>query len=338
MIKSSKQPQMSRLTTLLFFLFALTAFSQGNNPYKGLGEEAEKLGSEILTLSQGRYNEFHDNDTIVRIGSALYNVYTQKIVGFVVEEGHSEATMKPEVVSMWLSVDPLARKFPELTPYNFVEGNPVMLIDPNGLSAEPPDGFQGEFWEDETGKYYNVGAVTGNNSDFVKQGSGGENGFYNSGSEMLGEVTVDGGQMDDHARTMQNPVVQNIHGHTDAAGEAIMEVAMMAAPIPVGLPIKGMRLAAAAKGGKELFNFSSKAAKHFTNPARKVPLQIMDDVIKNTKGLPDPRGSKALMHYSRMTKNGKSYNLEILYDKGSNSIWHFQYGRGAMGPLKAIPK
>ncbi len=133
-----KQSPMRNLTTLLLSILSLAAFAQGNNPYKGLGEEAEKLGSEILTLSQGRYNEFHDNDTIVRIGAALYNVYTQKIVGFVVEEGHSEATMKPEVVSMWLSVDPLARKFPELTPYNFVKGNPVMLIDPDGREPHIP--------------------------------------------------------------------------------------------------------------------------------------------------------------------------------------------------------
>ena len=51
----------------------------------------------------------------------------------------------------------------------------------------------------------------------------------------------------------------------------------------------------------------------------------MDDVIKTTKGLPDLGGSRALMHYSPMWKNGKLYNLEILYDKASNSIWHFQY-------------
>ncbi len=247
---------MNKLAIFLSVFYAIGAFAQGNNPYKGLGEEAEKLGSEILTLSQGRYNEFHDNDTIVRIGDALYNVYTHKIVGFVVEEGHSEATMKPEVVSMWLSVDPLARKFPELTPYNFVEGNPVMLIDPNGLSAEPPDGFQGEFWEDETGKYYNVGAVTGNNSDFVKQGSDGENGFYNSGTEMLGEVTVDGGKMSDLARSYQNPIANAVREGRGQAAEVILEVAMMAAPIPAGLPIKGMRAALAAKGGSQLAKYS----------------------------------------------------------------------------------
>ena len=102
--------------------------------------------------------------------------------------------------------------------------------------------------------------------------------------------------------------------------------------------LKGKSAGKAVKSSKSLYNFGSTAGKHFANPSRKVPLQIMDDVIKNTKGLPDPRGSNALMYYSTMTKNGKLYNLEILYDKASNSIWHFKYGREAMGPLQAIPK
>ena len=92
------------------------------------------------------------------------------------------------------------------------------------------------------------------------------------------------------------------------------------------------------KTSKDLFNFGSSAAKHFANPARKVPIQIMNDVIMNTKGVPDPRGSRAMMHYSRISRNGKFYNLEILYDEMSNSIWHFKYSRQAMGPLQKIKK
>ena len=42
-------------------------------------------------------------------------------------------------VSTWLSVDPWADKYPHVTPYNFVEGNPVMLIDPTGNGPENPD-------------------------------------------------------------------------------------------------------------------------------------------------------------------------------------------------------
>jgi len=37
-------------------------------------------------------------------------------------------------VSVWLSVDPLAGKSPNQTPYHFVSNNPVMRIDPNGLT------------------------------------------------------------------------------------------------------------------------------------------------------------------------------------------------------------
>ncbi len=46
-------------------------------------------------------------------------------------------------VSVWLSVDPLAAKYPSLTPYNFVRNNPISLVDPNGLSAWKPDGEGG---------------------------------------------------------------------------------------------------------------------------------------------------------------------------------------------------
>jgi hypothetical protein len=33
---------------------------------------------------------------------------------------------------MWLSVDPLAHKYPNLSPYAFTGNNPVMLVDPDG--------------------------------------------------------------------------------------------------------------------------------------------------------------------------------------------------------------
>jgi hypothetical protein len=80
-------------------------------------------------------------------------------------------------------------------------------------------------------------------------------------------------------------------------------------------------------GRKELYNFGKTAGQHMTEPGRRVPLQLMDDVIKTTKGLPDPGGSNALMYYSPMWKNGKVYNFEVLYDQTTNSIWHFNIGK-----------
>ncbi len=87
----------------------------------------------------------------------------------------------------------------------------------------------------------------------------------------------------------------------------------------------GGREVVAAKVGKELFNFSAKAAEHMANPGRAVPVQILEQAIKGSKGMVDPMGSRALMHTTEMWKNGKAYNLEVLYDKTSNSIWHFKY-------------
>jgi RHS repeat-associated protein len=47
-------------------------------------------------------------------------------------------------VSVWLGVDPLAKKFPHQTLYVFTDNNPIMLWDPTGMNAEEADG--GGFW------------------------------------------------------------------------------------------------------------------------------------------------------------------------------------------------
>jgi RHS repeat-associated protein len=41
-------------------------------------------------------------------------------------------------ISIWLSVDPMASERAWLTPYNYVQNNPLKLIDPTGMLDEPP--------------------------------------------------------------------------------------------------------------------------------------------------------------------------------------------------------
>jgi hypothetical protein len=45
---------------------------------------------------------------------------------------YGEYNLKAEVVSRWLSPDPLAAKYPNWSPYNFSLNNPVNVIDPDG--------------------------------------------------------------------------------------------------------------------------------------------------------------------------------------------------------------
>jgi RHS repeat-associated protein len=41
-------------------------------------------------------------------------------------------------LSIWLSVDPLSDKYPSMSAYMYCAGNPVMLVDPDGMEIDEP--------------------------------------------------------------------------------------------------------------------------------------------------------------------------------------------------------
>ncbi|MGD0343151.1 MAG: hypothetical protein ABSA76_15730 [Bacteroidales bacterium] len=86
---------------------------------------------KVQTLSNGKYCEFFDQDVVVEIGSVLYNTETNKIVGYL-EPDTSTLKISAELLSRWLSVDPLAAKYYSISPYVYVADNPIKYIDPNG--------------------------------------------------------------------------------------------------------------------------------------------------------------------------------------------------------------
>lgn len=101
---------------------------QAGNPFKEFG-----YTPKIATLSKGKYLEFHDLDSIVKIGSFTFHVKEKAINGYSQEEiKYSEATLRPEIVSRWFSPDPLSDEFPSWSPYNFTMNNPIRFIDPDG--------------------------------------------------------------------------------------------------------------------------------------------------------------------------------------------------------------
>ncbi|MEM8524985.1 MAG: hypothetical protein AAGG68_10095 [Bacteroidota bacterium] len=116
---------------LLFFCLPVLAQHQTIQPYEELGIEVE-----VLTLSDGKYQEMIPNDTLVRMGSVLFNHITGEVASVVVEDTiHEEYGLKADVASRFLSRDPLARDFPFYTPYQFAGNMPIEAIDLEG--AEP---------------------------------------------------------------------------------------------------------------------------------------------------------------------------------------------------------
>ena len=101
--------------------------------------------------------------------------------------------------------------------------------------------------------------------------------------------------------------------------------------------ISGIMCPAGDGGAKDL-NFTNTTKQHMDDPSRSVPVQTLKDAISSGKSMPDPQGTSATMYYTTMTKNRNPYNLEVLYDKASNTIMHFKYTREAIGPLSAISK
>jgi hypothetical protein len=117
------------LVLLSFLLILLRGFTTAQNPYESLGKVAP-----VLTLSNGKYQEFMTNDTIVQIGSVMFNTITNEVVSFLEED--SLRLMEADLTTRFLSVDPIGRQFPELTPYQFASNMPIAAIDLDGEEAK----------------------------------------------------------------------------------------------------------------------------------------------------------------------------------------------------------
>ncbi len=53
--------------------------------------------------------------------------------------------MDHELMTMWLSVDPMADKYPSISPYAYCVWNPVKLVDPDGEKVRFAPGTSIEF-------------------------------------------------------------------------------------------------------------------------------------------------------------------------------------------------
>lgn len=121
------------------------------HPYKDDSVMRKKV--PMQTLTDGRYDEFPDFAETTYVGSAVYDVYNKKIVGFIKRDTlYSEATLEPDVVSRWLSTDPIFH--PYESPYTAFANNPVYFVDPRGTTV-------GDYYDKEKNKLGTDGANDG---------------------------------------------------------------------------------------------------------------------------------------------------------------------------------
>ena len=108
---------------------------QAGNPFAKFGYKAK-----VATLSNGKYLEVHDLDSIVIIGTTRWHVDKNKIVGDIaIDSLNPDARPIGDVAGRWFSVDPLSEEFSSWSPYNFVYNNPVRFNDPTGMAPELAD-------------------------------------------------------------------------------------------------------------------------------------------------------------------------------------------------------
>lgn len=116
------------LLPMLLLSIALNAQVTIPNPYESIGKKAN-----VLTLSNGRYDEFFNYDTLQRIGSVMFNLRTNKIEYFIDEK--DTLLNRSMETSRWLSPDPHEAKYPSHSPYNFCLNSPLAFKDEDGQDA-----------------------------------------------------------------------------------------------------------------------------------------------------------------------------------------------------------
>jgi len=139
------------------------------------------------------------------------------------------ARMYDPVLGRWGVADPLADQREWVSPYNFVQNNPLNRIDPDGKFDWVINKANEIYWDENAtspattkiGETYLSKSGTG-----IDEGTGNtliynSDGTIRQGVRTLGGVTVTASQSD-HERTMSNPVVQNMRANSERIkGEAI---------------------------------------------------------------------------------------------------------------------
>ena len=86
------------------------------------------------TLSWGMFDEIHEPKLIEQYGRTLLNTKTKKLTKFITADTLYNKYPIDPVIAAW-NIDPLAAKFPNMSPYSAFNNNPIYYVDPSGESG-----------------------------------------------------------------------------------------------------------------------------------------------------------------------------------------------------------
>ena len=69
---------------------------------------------------------------------------------------------------------------------------------------------------------------------------------------------------------------------------------------------------------------------------RPIPIQTLQDFIRNGETFPASSGSSATRYYTTITRSGELYNLKVLYHSTTNQIYQCKKGYGKITRNKKI--
>ncbi len=118
------------MLTLSIILATCVDLTHGQAVFQKYG-----FNKKPLTLSKGKYNEFFTNEEVVQIGTVRFNTRTNKVIELL-EEDTTKTNYLSDRSSIWYSVDPLAEKFPNYSPYVYCANNPIKYVDPDGRKLQ----------------------------------------------------------------------------------------------------------------------------------------------------------------------------------------------------------